>query len=390
MRLSDSSLTLTGTGLPLMQFGLDGSTPATQPGIGLIARGSTITTDGAVLATGQGFIPLGANPTRTGASSQALVQLTDSSLRASTLLMSHGGTVDLVGAPLLSAANSHLTFDSAVVDSGVGGHIQSGTTAPLLALNGGTLTSNGHLFVVSGELLDAASDLVAPLRTAGVLLEATNGAAVDVAGNALRLDTALLQATMPILHLVGTPDQQAMLRTGGSTLDLFKSRVVGVGPIVALDRGLISVTDGPLLRLTDGSTMVVNGDLLQLLNGSKINVVNGPLISVSGRGSLLDVTGALVSFGGTGGNEIVVNNRSAPTAEMRQIPISTTTGGSITIGPRPITNPHLGSITVSPGGSAIQATDGGGVTIAAPGDPTSVGSRLERDLRSLPQPVPRR
>ncbi|HXH12088.1 MAG TPA: FecR domain-containing protein [Alphaproteobacteria bacterium] len=480
IRLTDSSLTLTGSGLSLIQFGSQTGTPTTQPGVGLIARGSTLTTNGAVLTlagvtlvdampqlqltdttvrqtgpnglieargassqvngallaasnssistttsllrlqdttltqatssspllqfnqssvtaadflaeisgtlalpgplvratgsvltTGGDFIIVGPGHRLTASGSQALVQLTDSSLRAFTLLFSDAGSVDLVGTPILNAVNSQLTFDFALVESEFGGRITSSSTAPLIALNGGTLTSNGHLFVLSGNVFDPTPELVAPLQTGGTLLEATNGTAIQVAGNALRLDTALLQATMPVFSLIGAPSQETVMTTGGSTVDLFKSSVTSMGPVVALDRGIINVTNGPLLRLADGSIMLVNGDLLRLLNGSKINVVNGPLILVTGNGSLLNVSGALVFFGGAGGNQIVVNNNIAPTATLSGIPVSATTGGSITIGPDPITNPDLGSLTVSPGGSAIQATNGGTVTIAAPDSPTN-------------------
>jgi hypothetical protein len=84
-------------------------------------------------------------------------------------------------------------------------------------------------------------------------------------------------------------------------MDLFKSTVTSTGSVIALDRGLITVHNGPLINLSHGSTMVVTGDLLSLLNGSKINVLQSPLIQATGSGSLLEVSGALVRFGGLGG-----------------------------------------------------------------------------------------
>jgi hypothetical protein len=126
------------------------------------------------------------------------------------------------------------------------------------------------------------------------------------------------------------------------------------------------VHNGPLISLSNGSTLMVGGDLLHLLNGSRINVFNGPLIRVTGNGSLLNVGGALVAFGGTGGNSIVVTNPIAPTATPSGLPVSATAGGSITLGPNAVKEPTLGRISVSPGGSLIQATGGGAVTITAP------------------------
>ncbi|MBI4490450.1 MAG: hypothetical protein HY694_15310, partial [Deltaproteobacteria bacterium] len=109
--------------------------------------------------------------------------------------------------------------------------------------------------------------------------------------------------------------------------------------------------------------MKVTGDLLSLFSGSKINVVNGPLISAAGVGSLLNVSGALVNFGGTGGNKIIVNNSITPTATLSGLPVSATFGGAVSIGPNPVNNPSLGNISVT--GSLISATNGGKVDIKA-------------------------
>jgi hypothetical protein len=237
----------------------------------------------------------------------------------------------------------------------------------LVALNGGTHVSDGHWFVLGGSAIDpnTGRGTDRPVQTGGVLFEATNAASMNVRGNAFRLDTALLEATAPIIRLVSTGTTPTALTTGISTMDIFQSQVTSVGPVVALDNGLINVNRGPLLNVT-GSNMTVAGDLLSLLNGSRINVFNGPLISVSGSGSALNVSGALVFFGGTGGNQIVVNNTISPTATMSGLPVNTSAGGTVSVGPNPVTNPSLGSLTVSNGGSLIQATNGGSVSITAP------------------------
>ena len=193
----------------------------------------------------------------------------------------------------------------------------------------------------------------------GPLLEASGGATVDTQ-KVLKLDMALLEATAPIISLIGTPTAQTTLTTQQSTIDLIKSKVTSNGPVVAMDKSFINVTNGALINLTYGSNMKVIGDLISMLSGSKINVVNGPLISVAGAGSLLDVSGALVNFGGTGGNKIIVNNSITPTATLSGLPVSATYGGSISIA-NPIKNPSLGSISVN--GSLISATNGGKVNV---------------------------
>jgi hypothetical protein len=75
----------------------------------------------------------------------------------------------------------------------------------------------------------------------------------------------------------------------------------------------------------------------------------------------VSVGGALVNFGGTGGNRIIVNNNIIPTATLSGLPVSATSGGNIAIGPNPIANPNLGTISVT--GSLIQASNGGQVAI---------------------------
>lgn len=98
-------------------------------------------------------------------------------------------------------------------------------------------------------------------------------------------------------------------------------------------------------------------------------------INASGTPSTLTVTGGVVNFGGTGGNQVIVNNAIAPTAVLSGLPVNVGGGGSaIAIGPSPIKNPALGTVSINgvlagPGphtGSLIQATNGGQVSITAP------------------------
>jgi len=301
-----------------------------------------------------------------------------------------------LGVPLEIGTDPSIAAD--LIDIRDGGRIVMISAAPVVLLEGGPvivgtadttgLDSPNRLFNIRGANIDPATGVgtdqpiigngVDPpafpgaARPVGSLLEATNGTTIAVlkgagdtaGGNALYLDTALLEASLPILRLIGSATAQTTLTTDGSTIELFKSAVTALGPIVALDRGLITVQTGPLISLTDGSRMIVAGDLLSLINGSRINVLNGPLVSVNGAGSLLNVSGALVQFGGMGGNAIIVNNSIAPTAVLSGLPVSATTGGSIVIGPNPVKNPALGNISVN--GSLISTTQGGRVNIAAP------------------------
>jgi len=284
-----------------------------------------------------------------------------------------GPTSVSLSGPLLKAERSDLTVPFSMVGLLDGSRLTTTSSDPLVWLQNGTYA----LSTIDGTAIfdfwgrETALDPVTGVSVGtgktvehgGPLLQASGGATVNTA-KVLKLDTALLEATAPVIGLISSGNTQTSLTTSGSTIDLIKSRVTSLGPIVALDKGLINVTNGPLLNLTQGSNMKVTGDLLNLVSGSKINVVNGPLIAVGGNGSLLDVSGALVNFGGTGGNQIVVNNGITPTATLSGLPVSTTTGGTVTIGSNPVKNPSLGTISVT--GSLIQATNNGTVNITAP------------------------
>ncbi len=91
----------------------------------------------------------------------------------------------------------------------------------------------------------------------------------------------------------------------------------------------------------------------------------GPLIRVDGvapsgsspAASTLGVTGALVNFGGTGGNQIVVSNPNPSNASRGGLPVRIDASGAAISITNPIKNPSLGSISVT--GALIEATNQG-------------------------------
>ena len=315
-----------------------------------------------------------AGQTLVGPSFGALVEFSDQTVTFDSVLDASGPppngapSVSLSGS-LLKAQRSNLTVPFSLMGLYNGSTLRTTSSDPLVWLQGG----NYNLSTLEGTaIFDIWAAETSPdpetgvpvgtaktLQHAGSLLEASDGATVNTQ-KVLRLDTALFEATAPIISLIGSASKQSELTTQSSTIDLIRSQVTSTGPVVAMDKSFINVTNGALINLTYGSNMKVIGDLISMLSGSKINVVNGPLISVAGAGSLLDVSGALVNFGGTGGNKIIVNNSITPTATLSGLPVSATYGGSISIA-NPIKNPSLGSISVN--GSLISATNGGKVTI---------------------------
>jgi uncharacterized membrane protein len=185
------------------------------------------------------------------------------------------------------------------------------------------------------------------------------------------VDTATADATKPIINLINSTLNTST--SGDSTtgaIHLYQSHVTSNGPVFGLDNSTLTVRNGPALSLTGGTSMTVNTDFATLINGSKITVQNGPLIYVDN--SSLTVTGALVNFGGTGGNKLIVNNSITPNSSTSPVPFRTESGGYVMIGPNPIKNSSLGTATVNgvsfPGsgpytGSVIKATNYGSVNI---------------------------
>jgi hypothetical protein len=111
----------------------------------------------------------------------------------------------------------------------------------------------------------------------------------------------------------------------------------------------------------------VTGDLFSLTNGSTLSVFNGPLVSLSG-GSILNVNGALIGFGGTGGNLVSVANSFCPCTAIGGVPVSLTGGAlasnvSIT---GAIKNGGLGTVNLSPNAALIRV-DGVGTKVTIGG-----------------------
>jgi hypothetical protein len=174
------------------------------------------------------------------------------------------------------------------------------------------------------------------------LLQTDSSASVTVPGDGGRLvkiDTALLEATAPLLNLASG----STVTVGGHAIDLVQnarlSTLVPADALVKLNASTLNVLKGHLVNVAGGSRLTVLGDFLTLSNGSTLNILNGALLNVSG-GSAVDIAGSLVRFTGTG-NLLNVNNSVIPTAIIGGIPVA---------GPASsfkITNPALAGLGTS-------------------------------------------
>ncbi len=250
--------------------------------------------------------------------------------------------------PLLSLSGTRVTVprflemaDSAVVAGGSLARLDNGAEIvqasarePLVSMRGGSLDvgvgGQGHLFDLQGHAdhtqVDGDTGLVGgadrPLQPGAEspLFSATDGAVVTASGSAVHVDTALLEATAPLVAMA----TGASMTTGGHSVDLVaKARVSLANDAVALvnlDRSTLSVLNGHLVNVTGGSSLAVAGSLVALANGSTLNILNGLLLNVSG-GSSASISGSLVSFTGTG-NVVSVSNNLLPTAIISGIPVA--------------------------------------------------------------------
>jgi hypothetical protein len=276
----------------------------------------------------------------------------------SAMVVCCGGRVTLAG-PLLAALDSDLTVPFSLLSIYQGGSLSTSTSEPLVRLDNGshTIGSVGlPIFDIWGvsSATDAQTGLTLgtdrPLQHAGPLLETSN--ATVSAHQAVRIDTALLEATAPLLNL----RNGSKLTAAADAVQLsYQARVTSLGSLVKLDRSAMVVASGAALNVGGGSVLRVTGDVFSLANGSTLSVLRGPLVSLSG-GSILSVNGALIGFGGVGGNTVSVANSLCPCTTISGIPVSLTGGAvasnvSIT---GAIKNGNLGALNVTPNAAVIR------------------------------------
>ena len=105
---------------------------------------------------------------------------------------------------------------------------------------------------------------------------------------------------------------------------------------------------------------------------------------------MLDVSRALVTFGGSGNNKIIVNNslcsgacatKGGSGVQAIQVKDGSASANSITIGSNPIKNTSLGTITYQGSNTAlIQTGSSGKVNITAPAPLTRSGRSLRPQM----------
>jgi hypothetical protein len=395
----DNGGKLTGTGTdPLLQF-QGGSVTTSQPllglrgGASLVLAGPLLSTQGTSFTISDGVLGLGddsgpvtsANLKSTSADS--LLQLSGGSVaigsNGQVVGLTAGSTIELAGPLLRIADGAMVALEGPVLGLTMDSRVRSTSSLPLITLAG----SAANLDPVYG----LGQDMPVTGGYGGFLtapLVAVEGAAPNLAnphidlpgtvgtpgGALVRVDTALLQASVPIvqalnaaINLKSNPGL-----TGSGALEVYRSNVTVNAPAaVWLDNSFLQIHNGPLLSLTGGTQMNVSGDFTHLTGGARLVVANGPLIYVDGPSTQLNVGGSLAHFGTSSGNQLIVNSPVAVNATISGVGVNQGAAGQITIGPNPVTvgpsrTPGWGGNIVNLTGAVIQTTNGGRVNITAP------------------------
>ena len=319
----------------------------------------------ALSLTGTALVEVSTGATLTDTAGARLVSLSGGTLTlgsaANAFLLNASGTATLAGG-LLDTTGTDITAAGDFVRALGGGRlVVLGSSAPLLSLTGGThqFGATGNIYRLSGTAtaVDPVSGLTLgteePIRAAGSLFEAVGATATTQ--RAIRLDTALLQASAPLLSLRANGGIASQLTTSTNAIDLTtRVRLNATAPVVALDGSRLTVTAGSLVNVAAGSYLGVTGNLLSVANGSQLTVANGTLLFAAG-GSVVNISGALLSFGGTG-STVTVSNALCPCTVIGGIPVRLSGGAlaanvSIT---NAIQNAAGNTVSIAAGAAAVR------------------------------------
>jgi hypothetical protein len=272
-------------------------------------------------------------------------------LSGSTITITPQGGLARMSDSIVFMAGSFLRLDS-------GAQIRQTGTDPLVSMAGGVLVvgagAPGHLFDLAGRagitqidpgtgLTVGADQPILPGAQAPLFSADRNAVAV-VTGNAYRIDTALLEATAPLLNLNGGSG----LTTGDHAVNLVGSAKVSIPndavAMINLRASALSVANGHLVNVAGGSVLNIAGNLVNLADSSTLSILNGLLLNVSGNSSA-SIGRSLVSFSGSG-NVLDVTNSFKPTAIVNGIPVSGPTD-SFRIGANAIAGAAAGTIRIN-------------------------------------------
>jgi hypothetical protein len=230
----------------------------------------------------------------------------------------------------------------------VGGDAVPGNLFELVGRTGFTL-ADPDPDPVTGAPTELILGTDRPLHPAGgePVFRANAGTVVEVRGSLYKVDTALLEATAPLLLVTG----KGAVTTGSHAVDLTNRAKVSIPndavAMLNVERGTLNVLNGHLVNVAGGSRLNLAGDLLRIGSGGTVNIVNGALLNVSDA-SVASIDGALVRFTGSGGM-LNVSNSLAPTTFLGGVPIYVASGATanLSLGTGALSGLNLGTIWIN-------------------------------------------
>lgn len=259
---------------------------------------------------------------------------------------------------LANVEGSTLTLGDSLLDAR--GHDAVQLTLDVAKV-GSTLTSASELIKLTGTdtALDEDSGLILgteePLKLGGSLVR-SDGGTVNV-GGVLKMDPALLNASVPLLNLTGGANLT-------STTDAFQiagqSHLMSTAAsLVRLDASSMNIVNGHLFNVTGASKLATAGDLVTLIGGANLNILSGALLNVVN--SIVSIGGALINFGAGGGTVNITNNLcGAGCVNFGPIRVAASGGAVVNIA-----NPVKGAGAINYGSpnSAAVMINGGKLTV---------------------------
>jgi len=309
----------------------------------LVLTGPLFRSVGETLATQGVFFDM-PGVTIAGSSNDPLIWLSGSTITTQ-------GSFARMNNSLVLTGGSFLRADSATQITQTG-------SDPFVSMTGGALlvgaNTPGHIFDIAGRpgvtQVDPDTGLVVgsdrPIQpgSQAPVFDADAGAVIVATGNAYRVDTALLEATAPLLNLRGG----SALTTADHAINLVGSAKVSIPndavSMITLTASTLAVANGHLVNVAGGSVLNVAGNLVSLSNNSTLSILNGLLLNVSGNSSAT-IGRSLVSFSGSG-NVLNISNSIVPTAIINGIPVSGPTD-SFRIGANAIAGAASGTIRIN-------------------------------------------
>jgi hypothetical protein len=349
----------------------------------LVPAGANVTLGGLLLEVSDSGVQAGNAVVRVDGvlSAGGLLRFDPASATATTMAEING-TVSLTG-PLFTDVRG--TFDISGDFVKVIGTLTTGTAAALLDFDRSAVQvgqamlnligSGGNTGIDPDEGIEVGMDQ--PLRHGGVLVQGTD--ATVTTGQVTRLDTALLEATAPVVKLI-----RSAKTLQGHALDLVDRARLTAGTVSApidvfsLNASTLTLAAGASLANVSNSVLRIFGNLFSLNNTSTLTITNGALVTASGTGVFQLTGGSLGVFGATGTNTLNILATSGggafaaagsiPNLDVAKVPVllrNNATAGQVTVSPGfvPFSGVN-GSNTVNiPTGSAALIVDGSAAKI---------------------------